>query len=144
SLSGNRFEALGPIRQGVREQFGGFDEGTAAGLAIRHDHGSASMSDDFQQELTFLGMTSSPSFVRDPEGNGRAERFIRALKENLLWVQHCAAVADLVEALRQFKRRYNEQWLIERHGFRTPSQVRSDFGGRSKGWETDPPPRKVG
>ena len=42
------------------------------------------MSDDFQHELSFLGMTSSPSFVREPEGNGVAERFIRTLKENLL------------------------------------------------------------
>src|SRR5262245_50416519 len=41
SLSGNRFEALEPLRQGVRELFGGFDQGIAAGLAIRHDHGSA-------------------------------------------------------------------------------------------------------
>ena len=78
------------------------------------------MSDDFQQELAFLGMTSSPSFVREPEGNGVAERFIRTLKENLLWVRHFATVAELVEALREFKRRYNEQWLIERHGYRTP------------------------
>ena len=35
-------------------------------------------------------------------------------------------VAELVEALREFRRRYNEQWLIERHGYRTPSQARSD------------------
>ena len=55
SKSGNRFEALEPLRQGVREHFGGFDKGIAAGLAIRHDHGSAYMSDDFQQELAFLG-----------------------------------------------------------------------------------------
>ena len=121
SPSGNRFEALEPIRQGVREQFGGFDRGIAAGLAIRHDHGSASMSDDFQQELTFLGMTSSPSFVREPEGNGVAERFVRTLKENLLWARHFATVAELVEALRDFRRLYNQGWLIERHGFRTPS-----------------------
>ena len=125
AMSGNRFEALEPLRQGVREHFGGFDEGIAAGLAIRHDHGSAYMSDDFQRELAFLGMTSSPSFVREPEGNGVAERFIRTLKENLLWVRHFATVAELVEALREFKRRYNEQWLIERHGFRTPAQARA-------------------
>ena len=31
SLSGNRFEALEPLRQGVREQFGGFEEGTPRG-----------------------------------------------------------------------------------------------------------------
>jgi len=78
--SGNRFEALEPVRQGVREYFGGFDRGIAAGLAIRHDHGDAYMSDDFQAELAFLGMTDSPSFVREPEGNGVAERFIRTLK----------------------------------------------------------------
>jgi putative transposase len=103
SLSGNRFEALEPLRQGAREYFGGFDRGIAAGLAIRHDHGSAYMSDDFQQELSFLGMASSPSFVREPEGNGVAERFVRTLKENLLWVRAFATVAELVEALREFK-----------------------------------------
>jgi len=51
-------------------------------LTVSRDHGSADMSDDFQQELAFLGMTSSPGFVREPEGNGVAERFIRTLKEN--------------------------------------------------------------
>jgi transposase InsO family protein len=125
--SGNRFEGLEPLRQGVREHFGGFERGIAAGLAIRHDHGSAYMSDDFQQELAFLGMTSSPSFVREPEGNGVAERFIRTLKENWLWVHHFATVAELIEALRQFQRRYNEQWLIERQGYRSPAQVRRDL-----------------
>jgi hypothetical protein len=44
------------------------------------------MSGDFQDEITFLGVESSPSFVRQPEGNGVAERFIRTLKENFLWV----------------------------------------------------------
>jgi transposase InsO family protein len=124
---GNRFEALEPLRQGVREHFGGFDRGIAAGLAIRHDHGSAYMSDDFRRELTFLGMASSPSFVREPEGNGCAERFIRTLKENLLWVRAFATVAELVEALGEFKRTYNDRWLIGRHSHRSPSQVRQQF-----------------
>jgi putative transposase len=124
SQSGNRFEALEPIRQGVREHFGGFGRGVAAGLSIRHDHGSAYLSDDFQRELEFLGMVSSPSFVREPEGNGCAERFIRTLKENLLWVETFATVEGLIAALQEFKRAYNEHWLIERHDFRPPAQVR--------------------
>ena len=41
----------------------------------------------FQQEVAFFGIESSPSFVREPEGNGVAERFIRTLKENVLWVR---------------------------------------------------------
>jgi putative transposase len=126
---GNRFEALEPLRQGVQEHFGRFEAKAARGLAIRHDHGSNYLSDDFQSELTFLGMTSSPSFVREPEGNGCAERFIRTLKENLLWVKTFATVTELSEALREFKRTYNERWLIGRHGHRTPGQVRRDLIG---------------
>ena len=83
-----RFEALEPIRQGVRRAFRRLRQGNVArGLAVRHDHGSQYMSDHFQKELAFLGIESSPAFVRAPEGNGCAERFIRTLKENLLWVR---------------------------------------------------------
>ena len=55
-----RFEALEPILQGVRSRLGGFREGAAAGLAIRHDQGSQYMSRDFQNEIAFLGPESSP------------------------------------------------------------------------------------
>src|SRR5215211_6928537 len=65
-----RFEALEPIRQGVRRHSGGFAPGIGRGLAVRHDHGSQYMSNAFQQELAFLGVASSPAFVRAPEGNG--------------------------------------------------------------------------
>lgn len=122
-----RFEALEPIRQGVRRQFGAYSAGIAAGLQIRHDHGSQYMSHDFQAELRFLGMTSSPAFVRAPEGNGVAERFIRTLKEQLLWVQTFRTVEDLRHALQAWLVTYNEQWLVERHGFRAPAQVRREL-----------------
>jgi transposase InsO family protein len=121
---GNRFEALEPLRQGVREHFGGFEAEVAEGLAIRHDHGSNYLSDDFQRELRFLGMASSPSFVREPEGNGCAERFIRTLKENLLWVRSFETIEELRQALLDFRQTYNTTWLIERHGFLTPAQFR--------------------
>jgi transposase InsO family protein len=122
-----RFEALEPMRQGVRQQFGAVSAGIATGLQVRHDHGSQYMSDDFQAELRFLGITSSPAFVRAPEGNGVAERFIRTLKEQLLWVRTFHTVEDLRRALHDWLRLYNEQWLVERHGFRSPIQVRRDL-----------------
>jgi hypothetical protein len=52
---------------------------------------------------------------------------VRTLKENLLWIEPFATVAELAEALRRFKRRYNDQWLIERHGYRTPGQVHGEL-----------------
>jgi putative transposase len=119
-----RFEALEPIRQGVREHFGGFAQGLARGLAVRHDHGSQYLSDAFQNELAFLGIESSPAFVRAPEGNGCAERFIRTLKENLLWVHTFETIEQLRQALLEFRDTYNTTWLIERHGFIPPAAFR--------------------
>ena len=126
ALQANRFEALEPIRQGVRRCFGGFAKGIARGLALRHDHGTQYMADAFQKELRFLGIESSPAFVRAPEGNGCAERFIRTLKENLLWVRSFDTVEELRRALLEFRDTYNATWLIERHGFRPPNAVRQD------------------
>jgi transposase InsO family protein len=126
SRRADRFQALEPVRQAVRERFGAFAKGTAAGLALRHDHGSQYVSHDFQAETRFLGIESSPAFVRAPEGNGCAERFIRTLKENLLWVRPFATIEELRLALIAFKRTYNQTWIIERHGYKTPAQVRAD------------------
>jgi putative transposase len=123
----NRFEALEPIRQGLRQYFGGFSAGAATGLRLRHDHGSVYMSDDFQNEIKFLGIEPSPAFVRQPEGNGCIERFFRTLKEQLLWVRRFRDLDELRVALCEFRNRYNENWIIQRLGYRTPLQARRDF-----------------
>ena len=122
-----RFEALEPLRQGVKEYFGGFSAGSADGLRLRHDHGSVYMSDDFQTEIQFLGIVPSPAFVRQPEGNGCIERFFRTLKEQLLWIRRFIDLAELRAALIEFRDRYNHQWILERLSYRTPSQTRRDF-----------------
>jgi putative transposase len=126
SRSADRFQALEPVKQAVRQCHGGFAKGIAAGLRLRHDHGSQYVSHDFQAEIRFLGIDSSPAFVREPEGNGCAERFIRVLKENLLWVRRFDTVEELRLALLAFRQTYNQSWIIERHGYRTPAQVRAE------------------
>ncbi len=79
---------------------------------------------------------SSPVSCADiPPGDrakpdGCAERFIRTLKENLLWVRRFDTVEELRLALRAFRQTYNHSWIVERHGYRTPAQVRADQLGR--------------
>ncbi len=124
---GNRFEALVPVQQGIREHFGSLDTGVAVGLSVRHDHGTQYTSRAFQTELRFLGVESSPSFVAAPEGNGVSERFFRTLKEQLLWVETFDTVEDLRVALLDFQRRYNQRWILGRHGYKTPNQVRAEL-----------------
>src|SRR5262249_57564647 len=123
---GTRFEALEPLRQGIQAHFGAYGEQVATGLALRHDHGSQFMSDYFQAELRFLGITSSPAFLREPEGNGCSERFIRTLKEQLLWAESFTTI-ELRQALLAFKDRYNREWLIQCHGHTSPAAVRAAY-----------------
>lgn len=122
-----RFEALEPIRQAVKEYFGGFSAGAADGLKLRHDHGSVYLSDDFQAEIQFLGIEPSPAFVRQPEGNGCIERFFRTLKEQVLWLRRFRDLEELRAALIEFRDRYNHHWIVERLNYRTPAQARRDF-----------------
>ena len=55
-----------------------------------------------------------------------AERFIRTLKENLLWVRTFKTIEELRAELVAFARRYNETWLVARHGYKTPARVREE------------------
>src|SRR5215207_5688372 len=82
--------------------------------------------DRLPRRRKLLGIESSPAFGRAPEGNGCAERFIRILKENLLWVRTFDTVEELRVALLAFRETYNTTWLVERHGFRPPAAIRNE------------------
>ena len=100
-------------------------------MSLRHDHGSQFISHAFQDELRTVGIASSPSFVRQPEGNGCVERFIRTLKEQLLWLRRFRTVGELDQALRDFAHRFNNHWIIGRIGYRTPAQHRRELLGEA-------------
>src|SRR5580704_2800724 len=83
--SANRFEVLEPVRQGGIAASEPSHPGWRGGLKLRHDHGSNYIVRRFPRRNRILGIEASPSFVREPEGNGVAERFIRTLKEQPGW-----------------------------------------------------------
>ena len=81
-------------------------------------------SSEFRLDRVDEGLTA---FVRQPEGNGCIERFFRTLKEQLLWIRRFRDLAELREALNEFRHRYNQHWIVQRLGYRTPAQARRDF-----------------
>lgn len=124
---GDRWAALEVIRGGVRRRWGAFGPGIARGLPYRHDWGTQFTSKDYQAEIAFLGIEDSPSFVAEPETNGIAERFCRTLREQVLDGARFRNLAEAREAIAAFIKRYNREWLIERHGYRSPEEVRASF-----------------
>ena len=61
--------------------------------------------------------------MRQPEGNGVAERFIRTLKEKLSWVRYFETIEELRLALLEFAAWYNTHWLVARHGHRSRNRL---------------------
>lgn len=120
---GDRFAATEPIYDAVRQRFGAVTPDVARGIALRHDWGPQYTSGHFQGALRWLGIEPSPAFAGEPPCNGCAERFIRTLKEQCLWARTYVDLDDLRAAVCAFLERYNTQWLIERHGHRTPREA---------------------
>ena len=42
----------------------------------------------------------------------------------MLWVERFDTLEELRARIRRFAADYNEQWLLERHDYRTPAQAR--------------------
>lgn len=124
---GTRFNALEPLAQALTAIYGGTHRDVTRGLALRMDHGSQFQSNHYRRQLRYWGITPSDAFVGEPQTNGVAERFIRTLKEQVIYGVTYATVEDLRQALRTFVETYNREWMVARHGHRSPLQIRNDF-----------------
>lgn len=124
---GDRWAALEPIRQGVQQTHGAYVPKIALGLGLRMDWGPQYTAHQFLGELRWLGIRASPSYVGEPECNGIMERWIRTLKEECLYLHDFASLEEARRVIGEFIARYNSQWMLERHGYRTPAAVRRAF-----------------
>jgi putative transposase len=96
----------------------------ARGLRIRCDWGPQYIADAWINEVKWLGMTITPSYVGEPECNGVIERFMRTLKEQCLYLHRFQSLAEARRIIGEFIARYNTEWLIERLGHHTPAGAR--------------------
>ena len=75
--------------------------------------------------MKWLGITISPSYVGEPECNGVAERFMRTLKEQCLYLHRFTSLAEARTIIGEFIERYNTHGLIERLGHQPPAAARA-------------------
>lgn len=122
---GDRFAALEPLKQGLAAIGRGVGRNAGAGLAVRMDHGTQYTSEHFRQEVKYWGMELSYGYVKEPQTNGVAERFNRTLKEQVLRGRVYRDVAELRAAVAAFVASYNDHWLIEKNGHRSPREMRA-------------------
>ena len=125
--NGDRFNALEPIRMGLKKHYGRVAAGIAAGLAVRNDHGSQYTSDHFGRELKLWGIHQSFGFVGEPETDGVAERFFKTLKQQVIRGQIFQTLEDLRKAVATFVEHYNREWRLEKLRWRSPDEARAEW-----------------
>lgn len=124
---GDRFAALEPVMQAVRNVYGSLSEGIARGLKLRIDNGSQYTSDYFLQQVRYWGVESSFGLVRQPETNGVAERFHRTLKEQVIEGRVFNTVDEVRRAVKLFVEVYNEKWLVAKREYQSPLEARQNY-----------------
>lgn len=124
---GDRFAALEPVMQAVRNVYGSLSEGIARGLKLRIDNGSQYTSDYFLQQVRYWGVESSFGLVRQPETNGVAEKFHRTLKEQVIEGRVFNTVDEVRRAVKLFVEVYNEKWLVAKREYQSPLEARQNY-----------------
>jgi putative transposase len=124
---GSRYAALEPISMAMKNIYGAAAADVARGLALRMDHGTQYLSDHFLNQVRFWGIQPSFGFIQEPETNGVAERFNRTLKEQAIYGRVFRNLEEVRTAVAKFIAAYNEHWLIQKLGHRSPAQARRDL-----------------
>ena len=105
-----------------------FEKAITVDLGLRHDPGPQYRARAFQAEIACLGIRSTPAYVGEPECKGVAERFIRTLKEECVYLHDFETLEEAGEVIGALIERYNDGWLLQRHGYLTPARAREKLG----------------
>ena len=122
---GDRFAALEPVSMAIEREFGKAERGIARGISLRIDNGNQYTSGRFTSQIKSWGFAPSYAFVEQPETNGVVERFFRTLKEQAIYGRAFRNLAEVRQSVAEFAELYNESWLIEKNGYRSPLQARA-------------------
>jgi len=120
---------LASVEQALHEAF---DEPryVPAGVELRTDHGPQYTGADCAALVERWGLVHTFAPVGRPTGNAVAERVIRTMKEEVVWLRDWNDADELREALLAWQHRYNTQRPHQALGWKTPAEHRAEkLGG---------------
>ncbi len=120
---------LGPVADALVGAYGR-PEDVPADLELRTDHGPQYTGADCELLCTRWGLEHTLAPVGRPTGNAVAERVIRTMKEECIWLRDWRSLAELQAALDEWRRVYNDERPHQALGWKTPSEARNLHVGR--------------
>jgi transposase InsO family protein len=116
---------LDAAEQALRAAFGS-PENVPDGMELRTDHGPQYTGSDCDSLCKRWHVEHTFAPVGRPTGNAVAERLIRTLKEEVIWLRDWDTVEQLREAVAAWVIRYNERRPHQALDYKTPSEYRAE------------------
>lgn len=116
---------LAPVERALREAFGTV-RGVPEGLELRTDHGPQYTGSDARELTDRWGVDHTFAPVGRPTGNAVAERVIRTMKEEVVWLKDWESLEELRAALERWLERYNTERPHQALDWQTPAERRAE------------------
>jgi putative transposase len=116
---------LASVEEALRQAFGE-PKYVPGGVELRTDHGPQYTGADCAALVEKWGLVHTFAPVGRPTGNAVAERVIRTMKEEVIWLRDWKNAAELREALLAWMVRYNAQRPHQALNWKTPAEYRAE------------------
>lgn len=116
---------LAPVQAALCEHFGAPNL-VPDGLELRTDHGPQYTGSDCEDLCKHWRVQHTLAPVGRPTGNAVAERTIRTMKEECIWLADFASREDLQAALDDWRATFNERRPHQALQWQTPSERRAE------------------
>jgi putative transposase len=97
------------------------------GLRLVSDNGCQPSSRSFLKVTASLDIEPVFTSYNNPKGNAETERFMRTLKEELLWLEEFAGLDEAQEKLSAWIDFYNQRYLHSALGYKSPMEYEQLF-----------------
>ena len=123
SHSGKAVVAEAALEDALISRFGPGSQ-KPKGLVLRSDNGLIFMAKSYRRTVKDYGLSQEYITPYTPEQNGIAERVIRTLKEECVWLHNFRSREEAERAIAQWVRKYNTERPHESLGWKTPVEWR--------------------
>jgi putative transposase len=119
---------LEALDEAVKKQFPDGVRGHS--LNLMSDNGSQPTSLGFMRSCKCLDIHQAFTSYNNPKGNADTERVFRTMKEELLWLREWNSPFELAEALPDWIKYYNQDYLHSALGYKSPEQFEKEYQNR--------------
>ena len=123
-LQARAWHWLVALNRAVNRQFP--DGVSDQGLNLMADNGCQPTALAFMRACAAMGIRQAFTSYSNPKGNADTERFLRTLKEELVWLHEWTSPAAFFAALDQWISGYNARYLHSTLGYRSPEAFEAE------------------